>query len=88
MKNAKTRLPASQPVGSNSESDGGRKKLAQQEQGLMSALEALVESMIQGDPESPLRWTCHSTRRLAASLSFQGYQVSHQTVASLLDELG
>jgi hypothetical protein len=67
---------------------GGRKKLTQQEQGLMSALEALVEPMTRGDPESPLRWTCHSTRQLAATLALQGYRVSHQTVASLLDELG
>jgi len=67
---------------------GGRKKLTQQEQGLMSALEALVEPMTRGDPESPLRWTCHSTRQLAATLALQGYRVSHQAVASLLDELG
>jgi len=43
---------------------------------------------MRGDPESPLRRTCRSTRQLAAALAIQGYPVSHQTVASLLDELG
>jgi hypothetical protein len=80
-------LPSSQPDRIR-KTGGGRKKLTQQEQGLMSALEALVEPTTRGDPESPLRWTCHSTRQLASSLSIQGYRVSHQTVASLLDELG
>lgn len=67
---------------------GGRKKLTQQGPGLLSALEALVEPTTRGDPESPLRWTCRSTRQLAVALASQGYEVSHQTVASLLDELG
>ena len=67
---------------------GGRKKLTQQGPGLLSALEALVEPTTRGDPESPLRWTCRSTRQLAVALASQGFEVSHQTVASLLDELG
>jgi hypothetical protein len=67
---------------------GGRKKLTQQGPGLLSALEALVEPTTRGDPESPLRWTCRSTRQLADALAAQGYRVSHQTVASLLDGLG
>ena len=67
---------------------GGRKTLTHHGPGLLSALEALVEPTTRGDPESPLRWTCRSTRQLAAALSVQGYQVSHQTVASLLDDLG
>ena len=40
------------------------------------------------DPENPLRWTCRSTRQLAAALGEQGHPLGHQTVASLLDELG
>ena len=67
---------------------GGRKPLIQQEPSLLSALEALVEPTTRGDPESPLRWTCRSTRQLAITLAAQGYQISHQTVASLLDALG
>lgn len=67
---------------------GGRKKLTQQEPKLLSALEALVEPTTRGDPESALRWTCRSTRQLAAALEAQGYQIGHQTVATLLDGLG
>ena len=67
---------------------GGRKKLTRPGSGLLSALEALVEPTTRGDPESPLRWTCRSTRQLADALAAQGYRVSHQTVGSLLGGLG
>ena len=67
---------------------GGRKKLTQREPKLLSALEALVEPTTLGDTENPLRWTCLSTRQLAAALEKQGYRIGRQTVACLLDELG
>jgi len=67
---------------------GGRKKLTEREPMLLSALEALVEPTTRGDPENPLRWTCLSTRQLAAALQKQGYLISRQTVATLLEELG
>jgi len=44
---------------------GGRRPLTETDPGLMVALEALIEPATRGDPESPLRWTCKSTRRLA-----------------------
>jgi hypothetical protein len=50
-------------------------------------LEALVEATTRGDPQSPLRWTCKSTRHLAAELSRLGHRVSHMTVAALLHDL-
>jgi len=67
---------------------GGRKKLIDREPGLLSALESLVEPTTRGDPESPLRWTCKSTRQLASALGAQGYRIGRQTVATLLDDLG
>jgi hypothetical protein len=67
---------------------GGRKKLTEQEPMLLSALEGLVEPTTRGDPENPLRWTCLSTRQLAAALKQQGYRIGRQTVACLLDKLG
>jgi len=51
-------------------------------------LESLVEPTTRGDPESPLRWTCKSTRQLASALGAQGYRIGRQTVATLLDDLG
>lgn len=67
---------------------GGRKRLTEQEPALLAALEALVEPTTRGDPEHPLRWTCLSTRQLAAALNQQGHRIGRQTVATLLDQLG
>ena len=55
---------------------GGRKRLTDIDAGLLSALDALVEPATRGDPESPLRWTCKSTRRLADELTRQNHPVS------------
>jgi hypothetical protein len=66
---------------------GGRHRLEVRDPGLPRALEALVEPLARGDPQSPLRWTCKSTRTLAAELSRQQHPVSHETVARLLREL-
>ena len=65
----------------------GRKRATVLVPGLPTALEALVEPVTRGDPESPLRWTCKSTRHLAAALTRQGYGVSHTLVAGLLHAL-
>jgi len=69
-------------------SGGGRKKATQLHPELGWELDQLVEPVSRGDPESPLRWTCKSTRRLATELKEQGYAVSHTLVASLLAEQG
>jgi hypothetical protein len=74
------------PGGRIRRSGGGRKPTKVLEPGLVEALDKLVEPSMRGDPESPLRWTCKATRRLAAELSNQGYQVSHTLVAQLLTE--
>jgi hypothetical protein len=54
---------------------------------LVKDLEALVEATTRGDPQSPLRWTCKSTRNLAAELNRQGHTVGYRTVAALLHDL-
>lgn len=66
---------------------GGRKPLQTTDEGLVKALEALVEPTTRGDPMSPLRWTCKSTRHLAQALAQQGHAVSHTKVAQLLTDL-
>jgi hypothetical protein len=66
---------------------GGRKRLAR-DRTLLTDLEALVNPSTRGDPQSPLRWTSKSTRNLAEALVNQGHQVSHQTVARLLQATG
>ncbi len=67
---------------------GGRRSLAESNPELLTALEALVEPTTRGDPESPLRWTCKSTARLAAELTRQNLPISDRTVASLLTQAG
>src|SRR3712207_260717 len=52
---------------------GGRKSVRTREPTLLAALEALVDPDTRGDPMSPLRWTCKSTRQLAATLSERGH---------------
>lgn len=68
-------------------SGGGRKKLAVRDPKLTGVLESLVEPLARGDPESPLRWTCKSTRTLARELTGRKHPISHEKVAQLLREL-
>src|SRR6266700_3847008 len=63
---------------------GGRKRLTETDPGLGPALMALVEAESRGDPESPLRWTCLSTRNLAGALTAAGHRCSAPTAARLL----
>ena len=65
---------------------GGRKRHTESDPDLRTALERLVEPTTRGDPQSPLRWTIKSTRRLAEELTRQHHPVSARTVASLLHE--
>jgi hypothetical protein len=67
---------------------GGRHQLKDDDPTLVRDLEALIEPTTRGDPQSPLRWTCKSTRNLAEALSRHGHRVSYQTVALLLHDLG
>ena len=66
---------------------GGRKRAAITNPKLLSDLERLVEPLTRGDPESPLRWTCKSSRNLTTELKRQGYSISRYVVCSLLHQL-
>lgn len=66
---------------------GGRHPLLVRDPELPDALETLVEPLARGDPQSPLRWTCKSTRTLAAELARQDHPVSHEKVAQFLRAL-
>src|SRR6202166_3326932 len=66
---------------------GGRKKTGDKDPALREDLDRLVEPATRGDPESPLRWTCKSARKLAEELRREGHAVSYQTVAELLHEM-
>ena len=63
---------------------GGRLSLVEKNPGLKETLEQLVEPLSRGDPESPLRWTCKSTRSLAEEMKKQNHSISHEKIAQLL----
>ena len=67
---------------------GGRKKITSSDITLINDLENLIEPHTRGDPESPLRWTCKSTRNLAEELNRKGHNISHVTVSNLLHNIG
>ena len=66
---------------------GGRSSLLARDPALPEVLEALVEPLARGDPESPLRWTSKSTRTLAAELTEKNHPVSHEKVAQFLRDM-
>ena len=76
------------PVGRSRRAGGGRKTVVAGDPGLVAALDALVEPDTRGDPESPLRWTCKSTRQLASALTGSGHRVGSRTTAALLHAQG
>jgi hypothetical protein len=65
----------------------GRKPLTTTDPGLLDALDRLIDPVTRGDPMSPLRWTCKSTRNLARTLTQQGHPVGPRSVARLLHEM-
>jgi transposase len=67
---------------------GGRKRTVDTDATLRADLERLIDPVTRGDPESPLRWTCKSIRKLAEELRRIGHATSHRMVAELLHELG
>jgi Rhodopirellula transposase DDE domain len=76
------------PLGLVRHPGGGRKPLVETDTGLLDALLALVEPTTHGDPESALRWTCKSLRRLEAELRAQGHPISRTVIGELLKEQG
>ena len=65
----------------------GRKRTVDRDATLKRDLEALVEPVTRGDPESALRWTCKSVRQLASELNRMGHRTSHRMVAELLHQM-
>ena len=75
------------PVNRVRREGAGRPSLITRDPTLPEILEALVEPLTRGDPESPLRWTCKSTRTLAKELGQQDHPISHEKVAQILRSL-
>ena len=76
------------PDGQVRRKGGGRRRAAEQDPGLVSALKKLVEPATCGDPMRPLLWVSKSRKKLAKALNSLGYKVSPNTVAKELVKLG
>jgi transposase len=75
------------PAGKQRRPGGGRKAITVKDPAAVVVLERLVEPTTRGDPESPLRWTCKSVRKLAAELCAQGHPVGPDWVRRTLRRL-
>jgi hypothetical protein len=67
---------------------GGRKCAEVLDPDLTRSLEAIVEPLARGDPQSPLRWTLKSTRRLSQELQANGHTAGRSLVSELLRAMG
>jgi transposase len=76
------------PSGRIRQPGGGRKRTVTQDPTLALDLESLIEPVTRGDPETPLRWTAKSVRRLSGELKRMGHRASHRMVAEMLHQLG
>ena len=74
------------PKGRIRRSGAGRKGITTTDPTLLSYLERLIEPETRGDPETPLRWICKSTRALAAQLTRQHHPISYVKVGQLLHD--
>ena len=77
-----------EPAGRVRKKGGGRKRIADIDEVLMSDLKEIIDSTTRGDPESPLSWTCKSVRRIADELTTRGHGISYRTIARILPEIG
>ena len=75
------------PAGRVRRLGAGRKRVTARDTGLLEALDGLIEPSTRGDPESPLRWVCKSTRTLSEELARQNHPICAVKVGDLLHEL-
>ncbi len=67
---------------------GGRRAKEVVRPELLKAVQRMVEATTRGDPTTPIRWTCKSTRTISAELKRLGFEVSHTKTGWLLHQLG
>lgn len=88
LKELKSGKTAPGATGRIRRSGGGRKPITETDPEVLKCLERIVEPVTRGDPMTPLRWVCKSTRHLADELTAQGHPISHVKVGELLHSMG
>lgn len=68
-------------------SGAGRKPITASDPQLVEKMEEMIDYQTRGDPGSPLRWICKSTRAIAKELGRNKHPVSHTKVAQILHDL-
>lgn len=76
------------PAGRQRRPGAGRKRSEERDQGLIPALNQVLEPATRGDPESPLLWTSKSSMQLVEALAAGGHIVKKTTMLRLLKENG
>lgn len=76
------------PAGRIRREGGGRKSVEEKYPSFADKLDRLLAPSTRGDPESPLRWTCKSTRTLAEEMTRQRLSVCHEKIAQALRTAG
>lgn len=69
-------------------SGGGRKSIKEKHPEISEKIERIVRDATYGNPENPLSYTTKSTRKIKNILNEQEYEIGHNVVADILDELG
>ena len=67
---------------------GGRKSIKEKYPEIPKMIEAIVSDSTFGNPENPLTYTTKSTRKIKQILNEKGYEIGHNVVADILEELG
>lgn len=66
---------------------GGRKRTIDTDKTFKPDLENLIEPVSRGDPESPLRWSAKSTRKLSEEMTRKNHQSSNRLIYQTLKEM-
>jgi len=67
---------------------GGRHSLESKDEKILQEIVSIADVNSIGDPESPLRWTTKSLRKISEALKEKEYSISHTKVGALLKKEG
>jgi transposase len=67
---------------------GGRKTIKEKHPEILNMIESIVSDTTYGNPENPLAYTTKSTRKIKQILNEKGYEIGHNVVGDILEELG